>query len=162
MHPNRQLLSKLFHCLNQHDHKAMADCYDDKAVFRDIGFTLNGKDQIHAMWDMICSKSPDGKASDIVVTIKELSADDYSGRAITISEYTFREEDRKVRNTIVSHFEFRDGKILSQLDDCNARVWAKQSIGGLKGFLAGFFPSIIRKKAMKKLRDERPKAFENA
>jgi hypothetical protein len=54
MHANVVLLQKLFTSLNEHNHQAMADCYHAEAAFRDIAFDLRSKEQIHAMWQMIC------------------------------------------------------------------------------------------------------------
>ena len=41
MHYNEELLTKLFQCLNAHDHGGMADCYGEEAAFQDIAFTLH-------------------------------------------------------------------------------------------------------------------------
>lgn len=160
MHPIEQLLTKLFQCLNDHDHNGMADCYHDDATFRDDAFTLNGKRQIHAMWDMACSDNKTGVKSEIAVRVKELSANDSTGKAVVIDDYTFRVTGWKVHNPIVSTFEFRDGKIIKQTDDCDAASWASQAFGGFKGFVAGHISFIRRGKAMKKLKEERPHAFQ--
>ena len=159
MHSNEQLLTKLFQCLNAHDHIGMAECYADEAKFQDIAFTLKDKRQIHAMWDMACSDNNAGVKSDIKATVKELSADDSTGRVVVIDDYTFRDTGRKVHNEIVSTFEFRNGKIVTQTDTCDAASWASQACGGLKGFLAGHVEWIRRRAAMKKLNIERPQAF---
>jgi ketosteroid isomerase-like protein len=144
MHPNEQLLTKLFQCLNSHDHKGMSECYHDDATFRDIAFTLNGKRQIHAMWDMACSDNAAGVKSDITATVKELSANDTTGRVVAIFDYTFRDTNRKVHNPIESTFEFRSGKIIKQTDNCNAASWASQAFGGFKGMIAGRLNAIVR------------------
>ena len=150
MHPNAALLTKLFQCLNSHDSKGMAECYHETATFRDIAFKLDGRQKIHAMWDMICSDNERGK-SDIVATVQELSANDTTGRAGVVDDYTFRDTGRKVHNKITSVFGFKDGKIVTQTDDCDAASWARQTFGGLKGFVAGHVGFIRRRSAMKKL-----------
>lgn len=160
MHPNAQLLTTLFQCLNTHDHQGMADCYHDHATFRDIAFTLNGKRQIHAMWDMACSVNKAGVKSDIVENVQELTANDSTGHVVVIDDYTFRDTMRKVHNKITSTIEFRDGKIIKQTDDCDPVCWARQAIGGIRGFLAGRVSFIRRGKAMKKLKTERAQAFQ--
>ena len=159
MHANEQLLTKLFRCLNAHDHHGIADCYDDDAVFDDIAFTLKGKGQIHAMWDMICSENEVGVASDITVTVNELSANEVEGRAVVIDDYTFRDTGRKVHNLIESAFEFRGGKIIKQKDKCDSTAWARQAFGGFKGIVVGNFGFIRRYKAMSKLKQAHPQAF---
>ena len=159
MHRNEALLTKLFQHLNEKKPDLIADCYDDNATFRDIAFTLEGKEQIHAMWDMICSPNKAGEKSDITATVQELSADESTGRAVVIDDYTYRDTGRKVHNRIVSTFKFLDGKIIEQKDDCDAVSWAKQAMGGFEGFIAGHVSFIRRWKAMKKLREARPNAF---
>ena len=154
MHTHEELLQRLFQLLNDHDHKGMAACYHEQATFRDIAFTLNGRKQIHAMWDMICSPTKeDGLVSDIVVTVEELTAIDSTGRAVVVDDYTFRDTGKPVHNSIVSTFEFRDGLIFSQNDECDAADWAKKAFGGFSGFIAGHVGFIRRGKAMKKGRD---------
>lgn len=159
MHPNERLLTTLFECLNAHDHNGIAECYHESANFRDIAFTLSGKRQIHAMWDMICSDDEKGTKSDIAAIVHELSANDASGRAVISETYTFRETGRTVQNRIVSVFEFRDGKIVRQTDDCDAASWASQAFGGIKGFVAGHIEPIRRHLAMKKLKAAHADAF---
>ena len=43
MHPNADVLNRLFAALNRHDHTAMADCYDEHATFTDIAFEIDGR-----------------------------------------------------------------------------------------------------------------------
>lgn len=159
MNTNERLLNDLFGYLNAHDHNSMATCYSEAASFQDIAFRLTNKQQIHAMWHMICSESENGRKSDIVATVKEMVIDDTSGRVVVIDDYTFRDTGRKVRNQIVSDFAFRDGKITSQHDKCDPVSWGRQAFGGVKGFVVGHVDFIRRGKAMKKLRTLYPNAF---
>lgn len=152
MHPHEQLLTKLFQSLNEHNHKGMAECYDEHAKFRDIAFDLSGRAEIHGMWEMICSDNDLGPA-DIVVTVQELVANDTGARAIIVDDYTFRKTGRKVHNMIESKFELRDGLILRQKDSCDAVDWAKQAFGPLKGLIPGYCERVRRKSAMKGLRE---------
>jgi ketosteroid isomerase-like protein len=130
MHSDAELLQQLFTSLNRHDYQAMAKCYDLDATFHDIAFDLHGKDQIRAMWQMICS-------GDIRATFEIVSADDREGVAKVIDEYTFRDTGRKVQNPIESRFRFRDGLIIEQVDSCDPKAWAAAALGGVSGFLAG-------------------------
>ena len=120
---------------------------------------MSGKGQIHAMWDMICSKNAVGIQSDIVATVQELSANDSAGRAVVVEHYTYRDNGHKVDNKIISTFEFRDGLIFKQKDDCDPVLWASQAFGGVRGFIAGHVEFARRGTAMKKLKEERPEAF---
>ena len=162
MHPNEQLLTKLFQCLNAHDHKGMADCYHENATFKDIAFKLDNKKQIHAMWNMICSPNKDRVPSDIKATVQELTANDSTGRAAVVEDYTYRDNGNEVHNKITSKFEFRDGLIFKQEDDCDPVHWASQAFGGVLGFIPGRVEFIRRYLAMNKLKKERPQAFQDS
>lgn len=145
MQPNKDLLQKLYSSLNLHDHKAMADCYHPDATFRDIAFDLQGKDQIHAMWQMVCS-------GDIKATFEVVSVNYGYGVVKLVDEYTFKDTGRRVRNSIESRFKFRDGLIVEHRDICDARLWAAEALGGLSGFLAGRLRFLRAWKARGKLR----------
>jgi ketosteroid isomerase-like protein len=136
-HPNEALLTRLFTALGKKDHAAMASCYHVDAVFRDIAFSLQGREKIHEMWRLICH-------GDIRVTFVVVEADDHKGRVKLIDSYTFHSlEDpsgpgNPVVNAIESRFEFEGGEILRQDDYCDAKDWARQALGGgIKSFLAG-------------------------
>jgi len=53
MHSNAIVIERLFTSLDRHDHRAMADCYDENATFHDIAFDLNGRDgdSFHVAYD---------------------------------------------------------------------------------------------------------------
>jgi len=144
MHPNSQLLDRLFKGLDRHDHCAMASCYRPDAMFRDIAFDLRGSQQIHAMWHMICE-------TDIRATFHVVHADDFAGRVQLCDDYTFSSTGRKVHNVIESHFRFSDRLIVDHRDSCDARVWAKMALGGASGFLAGRFRYLRAWKAKRML-----------
>ena len=153
MHANAALLEKLFTSLNKRNHQAMAECYHQDAVFRDIAFDLHGRGAIHGMWQMIC----EGR-SNLRATYEVLNADDHSGRVSLVDDYTFYARDdsptgsgREVHNVIDSEFRFRDGLIISHRDDCDARAWGQMAIGGFGGFLAGRLRFLRSRKARQKL-----------
>src|SRR4051812_41685337 len=131
MHPNAALLHKLFGALDRHDHAEMASCYRDDAEFHDIAFDLPRRKRIAGMWRFICS-------GDIRVEIEDVRADDHIGEAWTVDRYTFGILKREVVNPIHSRFVFRNGRIASQNDLCDAKAWARQALGkGPLGFAAG-------------------------
>ena len=144
MNPNADLLEQLYSSLNRHRHAEMADCYHPEATFHDIAFDLQGKDQIRAMWHMICS-------GDLRATFEVVHADDGRGMAKVVDEYTFTDTGRRVRNQIESRFRFRDGLIIEHRDSCDARAWAAAALGGFGGFLAGRFRFLRAWKARAKL-----------
>ncbi len=149
MHTNAVLLQRLFSSLNHHNHEAMAACYHSKASFIDIAFDLRGKQQIHAMWHMICQ--PDDHPSDIRAMFHVIHADDRSGWVNLIDEYTFRETGRRVTNVIDSHFSLEDGFIVKQHDFCDPQAWAAMALGGIPGFLATRLHSLRSRKARQML-----------
>lgn len=144
MHPNAELLGRLFNGLDHHDHAAMARCYRSDATFSDIAFDLHGGQQIHAMWNMICE-------TDIRATFHVVHADDDAGRVQLCDDYTFSSTGRKVHNLIDSHFRFADGLIVKHHDSCDPHLWAKMALGGLSGFLAGRFRFLRASKAREML-----------
>lgn len=150
MHANAALLNKLFTALRERDHATMASCYHPDARFRDIAFDLDGRTQIHSMWRMICS-------GDIKAEFEVLDADDHAGRVRLAETYHFGaskdppKPGRPVHNAIESRFLFKDGKIQQQDDDCDAKEWARQAVGGIAGFLAGRIRLLRSRKAKAKL-----------
>ena len=144
MHPNADVLNRLFTALNQHDHKTMAECYDENATFTDIAFELDGRKRIHAMWNMICE-------GDIRTSFEIVEVDERRAVAKVVDDYTFRPKGRKVHNVIQSRFRFENGKIVDQQDACDPREWASMALGGVGGFLAGRLPFLRRAKARKTL-----------
>lgn len=147
MHPNAALLERLFTSLQHYDAKAMADCYNGDATFRDIAFDLHGKKQIHAMWGMICEPRK------LKATFKVVQADDNTGRVSLIDDYVFSSTKLLVHNEIDSRFRFRNGLIVEHHDYCDERKWATMAMGpGIKGWLAGHLRIVRSLAARKKLR----------
>jgi len=162
MHANAALLDKLFTALRAHKHETMATCYASDAQFHDIAFDREGVEEIHQMWRMICRDE-----TDIKVEFEILEADDRVGRARLFEKYQFgasRRDNEKgvpVVNRIESRFEFEDGLIKRQDDDCDPKEWARQAMKGhpIRAFLAGRIRLVRSKGADKKLRtflDENP------
>ena len=145
MHRNSQLLQQLYSSLNHRYSEPIAACYHPAATFRDIAFDLQGKEEIRAMWQMICG-------GDISATFSILRADDREGLVKVVDEYTFTDTGRRVRNPIESSFRFQDGLIIQHVDSCDARAWASMALGGITGFLAGRIRFLRAWKARTKLR----------
>jgi hypothetical protein len=147
MHPNGQLLQRLFTALDDHDHSTMADCYAPAASFHDIAFDLDGKAQIHGMWRMIC------ESSDLRATFEVVHANDREGRVALVDHYTFSDTKFKVRNVIDAEFRFDNGLIVRHHDHCDAKAWAEMAFhGGIRGFLAGHFRFVRSRAAEAKLK----------
>jgi ketosteroid isomerase-like protein len=145
-HANALLLRRLFTALQDRNHERMADCYAPSATFHDIAFDLRDRQEIHAMWHMICD------TTSVTVTIQGIEADEREGVARVVDSYTFSETGNPVVNPIESHFRFENGRILEHRDDCDERSWARQAIGGPAGWLAGRVRPLRAWKAARKLR----------
>ncbi len=144
MNEYTQLIERFLTAYQSLDHKSMAECYHTSASFTDIAFRLNGKKQIHAMWQMICNNG-------IKVEIEGIKATGNIVRARIVDTYVFSDTGRTVVNKIESAFEFQDQLIIVQRDTCNALEWARQAFGGLKGEIAGRVGLLRRKAAKKKI-----------
>jgi hypothetical protein len=145
MHPNAQLLVQLYDSLNRRSAAEMAACYHPAATFRDIAFNLSGKDEISAMWRMIC-------CGDISATYEIVHANEREGVAQVVDDYTFTDTGRHVRNPIESRFLFQDALIIEHVDVCDPRDWAAAALGGVTGFVAGRVRLLRAWKARKKLK----------
>lgn len=157
MHPNAALLHKLFTALAAHDPLTIASCYHPKAHFRDIAFDLRGVDDIYDMWRMVCREE-----TDIKVDFDVVEANDRDGRARLVEDYRIGASNapprpgRPVHNEIESNFEFEDGLIRGQIDDCDPKAWARQAMKNrIMGYLAGRIRLMRSLGARKKLREFR-------
>lgn len=78
------------------------------------------------------------------ITYDNVKADENTGSAHWIAEYTYGQTGRKVVNKISARFEFRNGKIIKHTDHFNLWRWTQQAIGW-KGYLLGWTPYIQSK-----------------
>ena len=143
---NVKLLETFYKSLRNKDHTTIADCYHQDATFTDIAFKLYEKKKILAMWHMICE-------ADLRLSYRVENADARNGSVRWVANYTFNDNgtERKVRNELRSSFEFKDGLIIKHTEVCDARQWAMQALGPVKGIGAWLAPTLRRKKANEKL-----------
>lgn len=145
---NRATIDRLYTALNAGDGEAMAACYTADAVFEDAAFgelTAGGGQD---MWRMLTSRS-----SDLTVDLAEREADETSGSAHWIADYTFTPTGRTVRNDIRAAFKFRDGLIADHRDTFDLHAWGAQAMGPM-GRILGYTPLlklIIRRKTSSQL-----------
>jgi hypothetical protein len=143
-HANAELLTGFYRAFAALDSDAMADCYAPDASFRDEVFTLDGRDQIAAMWRMLCSTTRAKGMDAWFLQYSAISADEYQGRAHWEARYRFSATGRMVHNIIDANFEFRDGLIVSHRDQFNFWSWSRQALGA-PGWLLGWTPLLRRK-----------------
>jgi ketosteroid isomerase-like protein len=129
---NRALIERFYEAFDRHDGDAMA-------AFGE----LEG-DEPGAMWRMLT-----GRADDLRVRLVEHQADDTSGSAHWLADYTFTQTGRKVHNDVHARFRFADGEIVEHDDSFDFYAWARQALGPA-GLLLGWTPLVqgkVRKQA---------------
>lgn len=140
MENNKILIRNFYQSFANTDAEGMIACYDDAIVFTDPAFgTLKGDDAKN-MWRMLIANSK-GKTK---INFSDVKADDKTGSAHWIAEYTFSQTGRKVINKISASFEFANGKIVRHTDHFNLWKWSGQALGW-KGWLLGWTPFMKNK-----------------
>ncbi|WP_206107889.1 nuclear transport factor 2 family protein [Paludisphaera rhizosphaerae] len=155
MHPNVQLIERLYSALCDGNPDAAALCYAHDAHFQDIAFSLDGRESIRQMWRLVSSRK-------VQVTFDSLTADDRQGAGHWVADYTFSDTGRPVVNDIRSRFAFREGLIVDHRDECDAWSWANQAYPFPKNLLVGLIGPLRRFGARKKLEEfirENPETF---
>jgi ketosteroid isomerase-like protein len=149
MHPNSQLIERLYSAIANHDSDAIAACYADDATFEDIAFRRHGRKEIHEMWRLVCHAKP-------AVTPGPVSADDRTGTGRWTADYMFGASDtdpgRPVHNELTSEFTFRGGLIATHRDACDTVAWAKQAYPFPKWLIAAYVPPLRHLAATRKLK----------
>jgi ketosteroid isomerase-like protein len=142
-HPNDELIQRFYAAFARRDGDAMAECYAPSAHFSDPVFVDLKDGEPGAMWRMLT-----GRSKDLVVTLQEHEADDTTGRARWLADYTFS-TGNKVHNDVLARFRFQDGLIVEHIDTFSFHAWSRQAMGGL-GVALGWTPvlrNMVRGKA---------------
>lgn len=144
MHPNAELIRRLYAAFAERDHQTMAQCYRPDAVFSDPAFPRLEGTKIAAMWRMLCLR---GK--DLELTFSDVEADEATGSANWRAVYTFGATGRKVDNRIRARFEFVDGQISRHVDDFDFYRWTRMALGPIGALLGwtGFLQGKVRRQA---------------
>ena len=141
---NLALIQRFYEAFDRHDGDTMAACYAPDARFEDPAFgELQGAEP-GAMWRMLT-----GRADDLRVQLVEHDADDTTGSAHWLADYTFTQTGRKVHNDVRARFRFADGLIAEHRDEFDFHRWARQALG-TSGLLLGWTPiirSAVRRRA---------------
>jgi len=139
MHDNEGLVRSLYAALGRRDGEAMAACYASGASFSDPVFPALAGPEVGDMWRMLCAR-----ATGIRVEVVNIVADEASGRADWQAWYPFSGTGRAVHNVIHAEYRFRDGRILTHVDDFDLWRWSRQALG-LPGVLLGWSTLLRRK-----------------
>jgi len=133
---NLALIQRFYEAFDRHDGDTMAACYAPDARFEDPAFgELQGAEP-GAMWRMLT-----GRADDLRVQLVEHDADDTTGSAHWLADYTFTQTGRKVHNDVRARFRFADGLIAEHDDSFGFHAWARQALG-TTGLLLGWTPIV--------------------
>lgn len=138
MHANAGLIHRFYGAFQRRDATTMAACYAAGAVFQDPVFGELPRERAVAMWRMLCER-----ATDLDLTVTDVTADDARGSARWEARYTFGATGRRVTNRIQATFEFADGTITRHVDRFDLYAWARQALG-LRGLLLGWAPPVQR------------------
>jgi ketosteroid isomerase-like protein len=144
-HPNAELITHFYEAFAKRDGDAMAAAYAPDATFTDPVFPALRGAEVGAMWRMLCKRG-----ADLVITFRDVHADDQRGRAHWEATYSFSATGRRVHNVVDATFEFEGGKIKRHVDDFAFYRWSRMALGPL-GFALGWTP-LVRKKVQSQAR----------
>lgn len=148
MHPNADLIQRLYESFQRRDAAGMCACYHAEAEFSDPVFSSLKGPQVTAMWTMLIER-----ARSVEISFDSVTADEHAGRAHWEARYPFSKTGRQVHNVIEARFAFRDGRIVRHIDSFDLWRWAGMALG-MKGRLLGWLPAVqgaIRREAMDNL-----------
>jgi ketosteroid isomerase-like protein len=143
-HPNAATIERVYAAFAALDAAAMAACYAADAKFRDPVFSLDGRDNIGAMWAMLCAATRDRGRAAWKLEWWDVHAEGDEGGAHWEAHYLFSATGRRVHNRIDARFVFRDGLIVAHLDDFDFWAWSRQALGA-PGWLLGWTPMLRNK-----------------
>ena len=91
---NKQLIERFYAAFNSRDGDAMAACYAPDARFHDPVFQELRGEEPGAMWRMLT-----GRADDLRIELVEHDADETTGTAHWLADYTFTQTGRRSTTT---------------------------------------------------------------
>jgi ketosteroid isomerase-like protein len=143
-HPNSATIERFYAAFAALDDAAMAACYAPDAKFRDPVFTLDGREQIAAMWAMLAEATRKTGRDAWKLEYWDVHAEDEHGGAHWEARYRFSATGRLVHNRIDARMVFREGLIVAHLDDFDFWAWSRQALGA-PGWLLGWTPLLRNK-----------------
>ncbi len=138
------LIKRFYTAFAALDGETMQACYHPQAHFEDPVFTLDGREQIGAMWRMLGTAVKAKSAEVWKLEFGRVAANESTGSAHWEPVYRFSATGRMVHNIVDANFEFKDGLILRHQDRFNFWRWSRQALG-LPGVLLGWSPVLHAK-----------------
>lgn len=122
------------------DPETMRACYAPDARFDDPVFGLTGRDQIGAMWQMLCEGVKAKGRADWRLEFRDLAVERGRGHAHCEARYRFSATGARIHNVIDAEFDFAEsGLILTHRDHFDLWRWSRQALR-TKGLLLGWMP----------------------
>ena len=146
---NEALIRRFYEAFRALDADTMQACYCADAAFDDPAFSLRGRDEIGAMWRMLCAR-----AQDFSLEYEILEANAQGGKVRWTARYLFSQTGRKVVNHIEAQIKIKDGLIVEHIDRFSFWRWARQALGPA-GLLLGWSRMLqmkVRAQALKNLK----------
>ena len=148
---SRTTLTRFYNAFAHLDPDTMALCYAPDVGFQDEIFTLQGSDQVMAMWRMLCASAKASGRADWKLNYRVVSVDADTGQLQWNAQYRFGKVQRPVHNHIQAMFRFNAaGQITQHHDQFDFWQWSRQALG-LPGLLLGWSPLLRRQVRAKAL-----------
>jgi ketosteroid isomerase-like protein len=144
---NLDMIERFYDAFAACDGEAMEACYAPDVSFSDPVFTDLQGEEAGGMWRMLTSQ-----ATDLRIELVDHSAEEDTGTARWLADYTFSRTGRPVHNDVRASFRFGpDGLIAEHSDDFDFWAWSRQALGPA-GTLLGWTP-IVRNPVRKQARE---------
>ena len=143
--PQNDRINRFYEAFRALDADTMQAAYAPAAVFDDEAFSLRGREEIGAMWRMLCTAVKDKGRADWKLEFSSIDCDDEVGVAHWEAHYRFSATGRLVHNIIEAEFTFdKNGLITRHRDRFDFWRWSRQALG-TPGLLLGWSPFLRNK-----------------
>jgi ketosteroid isomerase-like protein len=142
---SRSTIEAFYTAFQKLDGAAMAACYAPQARFQDPVFTLQGRERVGGMWQML-TQATQAKGRDVWrLEYGNVAADAAQGSAHWEAHYRFSTTGRMVHNIIDASFRFDAGGLIAEhVDRFDFWRWSRQALGA-PGWLMGWTPLLQNK-----------------
>jgi hypothetical protein len=145
LNPYEQRIAGFYGAFRELDAKSMRAAYAPEARFRDPVFELHGREQIGAMWGMLCDAVKANGRDVWQLDVSGITADASRANARWEARYRFSATGRLVHNIIDASFTFdANGLILAHRDQFDFWRWSRQALGPI-GTVLGWSPFLATK-----------------
>ncbi|MCF6348597.1 MAG: nuclear transport factor 2 family protein [Flavobacteriaceae bacterium] len=150
-----EVLQNYYNAFQNLELDKMSNYYHADIEFYDHAFGTLNKNELEAMWSMLFNKA----FKDLTLEISDIKIVDKKGFAHVECCYIYSLTNRKVHNIIDTTIDFKEGKIIKQVDIFSLKRWAAQSLGWKQSFFAG--TTFFKKRLQKQTRTALDKYLKN-